>query len=388
MYQIYMDESGHSGDVINWFKDLQQPIFVLCGIIVDSKDVVNLNNELKELYQNLDDEIKSTEEKSNYNLIKASYEVLDKNKCKIIGELVDKKYYYAARIVDTIIRTSFYYVISNDLMDDYNEDARFRLIDDYYVNNRLAELICNNLNENILVLYFEVVEKKNIESLKLLIKEIIKLKSDKIIHSQSRKIKKYLNLFLKSLDQIQEEEISQFIENAILKADNMNGRKKKKVYICPHISSLTNLKQRLIINYDEIEFFHDTQNEYSTILSNYLNLYEDKEFSIKFIDSKSCYIIQAADMFAGILMRVSKELLLNNKYDYFDSIIKIGILSEIDVNIVAKSTFIIKYRNSIGAINSKFILANYKHLDEMDKNYRKTCRRVHNMIKNRAEKML
>jgi hypothetical protein len=382
MYQIYIDESGHSGDVINWFKDLEQPIFVLCGIIVDSKDAVNLNNELKELYKSFKNEIKSTEEKFNYNLIKESYKILEKNKCKIIGEIVDKKYYYASRIVDTIIRMSYYYVISNDLMDDYNE-ARFQLIDNYYVHNRLAELIFNNLNEKIVMLYSHAVEKKNIESLKLLIKEIIKLKSDKIIHSHTRKIKKYLKIFLKRLDQIQEEEISLFIENVVLKADNMNGRKKKRVYICPHISSLANLKQRLINNYDEIEFFHDTQNEYSTILRNYLNLYEDKEFSINFIDSKNNCIIQAVDMFAGTLMRYSKELLLNSdsKCGYLDSIKKMGVLSKIDANIVAKSAFIIKYRNSIEPINSNFVIANYKHLDEMDDNYRNSCRIVHNMMK-------
>jgi hypothetical protein len=45
MHLVYLDESGNSGNNLN---DLQQPIFVLCGLIVPEREWISLERELEE----------------------------------------------------------------------------------------------------------------------------------------------------------------------------------------------------------------------------------------------------------------------------------------------------------------------------------------------------
>lgn len=382
MYKLYMDESGHSGELLNWSKDLNQPIFSLCGILVNNDRLERVNYELKELFCiNSNEEIKSINEKYNYSFITDIFNVIKKYDIKIVGEIIEKKYYYSGRIVDTIIKSSYHYMLTNDLLTR-EELLDYIIINDYYIVNRLAELIYENIDYEMMLLYSEILVHKKLESIILLIEKIINLDSQKIAKCHKGLINRCLSSFGEYIRKIEKERSEEFVNFFILKSDIIRGKKKREIFISPHISSLEALKSRVKMKVDEeIEFYHDEQKEYSKILKDYFNIFEQHELKLEFIDSKDNYLIQVADIFAGILMKYTKELY--NKYKqrkykelYIREIKDTKILDYIDVNIVAKSNFILEYKNNLSRNqgvhkfnNDRFILDLYKSMDEIGENY-------------------
>ena len=109
----YIDESGNTGDALNTGEDFDfcgQPVFSLACVGVDDVDKLNdFITSLKTKHRLQGVELKSTRiYKNKPNFIIDLIDYLDNEQIPIFIEVVDKKYYISANIVDCHVMPPYF----------------------------------------------------------------------------------------------------------------------------------------------------------------------------------------------------------------------------------------------------------------------------------------
>lgn len=358
--KLYVDESGHTGSTLyknNNFNFVEQPYFVLSGILLndeENKNLENFVNALKIKHEVMGTELKAknlynTKDKFINELI--SY-ILDK-KISIFIELIDKKHYINIQIFEVIAPS--------------NRMALEKLPEEYFESaiNCIYEL-SNYLDDTVYDFFSQVLHDYTNDSLEKFYEFLIN-------KFQSSNLPKICKL-------IEDTKKDYFIEKKIdpksaldsfLPIPSINSRG-KLIFLLPNFHAFTNIVgtvNKYCENNKKIysEIIHDSQEQYDSIFDKVFNDMKNINYTIyapnfvnkktnfsiphnttlSFCDSKNHIAIQVSDIISGTLMRwwtdfINKEknsdsakylnsiynlhnkinfVVPKNNFDYFNSLI-------------------------------------------------------------------
>lgn len=355
---IFIDESGNSGDLIKEHIDLdfaEQPIFVLAGIKFNDRLIAELDKKIDNLrkkYKINSSELKSSKLfKNKPEFILELIVELAREKSELFIEVVDKKFYICCSIVNHQIFPPYF---TGDESDGSVQLQR-NIISDYLARN-LTETeymafmnSCINLNENTLNASWDALEKfaslKEDEFSKILLKHINETKDDYSILKSENGIENALKNFVPIPD---------------------IGKNGKKIHLLPQISCLTNIVARVNHGYDlnEIKFLHDEQRHFDNVILDNVNsmtslggvdvpfYYANFNVSsyplVSFENvSNDNLFIQIADVVSGFMMRYVQKVISNQCLApvYHEIFYLINILSQISPNTGAGINFVMDRHN-------------------------------------------
>lgn len=319
----YIDESGHSGDLIKSGNALDfdgQPFFSLACIGVD--DETRLNDEIARLklhYRFESAELKSALLKSNPNFVVDLVELLCKDQHPFFIEMVDKKYFLCANIVNCQILplTSGLEIGPLDL----------------FVRNRFADYLYDHASIKVFEAFIAACAYPSEQTLR---ESIIALQSMNERDGVESDVAQAIRLgAAKCLDEY--ETMKQRRENAHLNylPHPDEGKRSKLVWITPNLSSFCNIYARINLfhggNLSGVRIIHDEQKHLDKILEaakqNTERLLKDgarvytphadyrftQSAPLFFADSHRSIGIQTADMLAGLTMRYFKARAIDTK---------------------------------------------------------------------------
>lgn len=334
---IYIDESGNTGDLIQRNTDLdfaKQNIFTLASVQI-SEDGLNILSEkkipeLRRKYKVQGEELKSKQifESKPKFLLELLDEMAD-NKIIFFIEVVDKKFYICQSIVTHQVFPPYFYSekpgLDNSvqvLRNIFSDLLTQSLTNDEYISFFKA---CRKVDESSLLASFEALSifarnKKN----DILFGDIYKGISDGVFETKDdyRLMKEKYG---------EEYAIKKFLPIPDI------SKKNQSIYLLPHISCLTNIIAKtnfLNNNLSEIKFIHDEQKHFDDILSdNIRTMYSlasadsiikmnNADFKLKSLPkvtvdglSESNIGLQIADILAGFMMRYIKRIVDNVPMD-------------------------------------------------------------------------
>jgi hypothetical protein len=316
----YIDESGNSGDVLNSGEDFNfcgQPVFSLACIGVDEIGKLEVYiSALKSKYKIQGVELKSTKiYKNKPNFIVELIEFLRDEKIPIFIEVVDKKYYISANIVNCHV------------MPPYSSPPETP--ESQFVRNSCADFIYENAPLSVFNKFLDVCRCPSDKALLASFNEVLKFAKN---YHPANEVTWFL---VKNI----EESISDYEELMSSEQDDAymcfipipdSSKRNKSIWMLPNLSSFTNLYAR-INRYvggkvSSACLFHDEQAHFDEIISMGKTLLEeldlsgasavqtaDYEFSeaasLTFAKSHEHVAIQVADILAGVAMRYLQEKL-------------------------------------------------------------------------------
>lgn len=232
---VYIDESGHTGDLVvdsDGIKDFHgQPIFVLVGVSIPQEKLNDIENYIQELKRNFD--ISSRELKSRalfsrkHEFIPDLINKLILDGCNIFIELVDKKYFYIALIIDYLI------------FEPNPTNLKTNL--DVFARWELADKLHQVLKDETLKEYSQVCKKRDKQSF---YNFYLSFKNDLIQRCQDnyfRDILLFLNLHVDTL-LIMDERKKQDIFKTFLPPFDLTIEGEKETVLFPNRTSLTNIR--------------------------------------------------------------------------------------------------------------------------------------------------
>lgn len=308
-YNIYLDESGNTGDIKiedgkwNWGN---QPYFALGSICIESNKESKLYNDLKETLNSfqkglgIETELKG---KANYKFKKeltcAIIDILQKYNAKVYIDISNKKFKIATYIVEYCIYPYYFYM-------GINKDIRDKKVN---AANRIYNIDENILEEFINLCYSdrdEVTIKSNfINFLDKLSKEI-----------NSKEIKENINNVKKNI--IKYEEIGLNFDNLLPIVDRTN--KGAKTIFLPNldaylniISSTATIRLRHI---DNLKIYHDEQKQFGNALEKWtedIKLVNEMNNidKIQFEESKRNILIQTSDFITGVSVQIFNKVIMS-----------------------------------------------------------------------------
>ncbi|MCT8761407.1 DUF3800 domain-containing protein [Glaesserella parasuis] len=339
---IFIDESGNSGDLIKKNMDLNfagQRIFVLSALKFDDNLRLKLENkvrELKEKYKINSNELKSTSLfKKKPEFILDLIVELAKIKAELFIEVVDKKFYICCSIVNHQIFPPYF----TDDESDGSFQLQRNIISDYLTRhltekefqafaNSCLDLNEENLNESWKALLdFSNADNNCYGS--ILVKHINETKDDYEILKKQYGIDYAIKRFVPIPD---------------------IGKYNQKIHLLPQISCLTNIIARINhgANLNEVKFLHDEQKHFDEIMLNNVELMKslgDIDISFHYANfnvltspsvsfdnqSSDNLFIQISDMISGFIMRYVNKMINNEELEniYHEIFNLINILSQI-----------------------------------------------------------
>ena len=320
-FEFYIDESGNTGDIFcnDFYAKLSdQPHYVSVAIGIDSERKVGLETSLKEIfskYTKTGKEIKCKDfYKKRPTLIQESIDFILKNDLPFFIDTVDKKY-----CINTTMCN--HYLFNPCSLKEFDKEQHQKVADfltkymdeNYYqdFNNFLLEPNDSNLIE--LFQLFKDAMDRNIKGL---------LNKNYLI----KQLEKNKNLYLSLKDKYNEKSLGWFTP---IPDYTKNGN---KIILLPNLSTLAHLVARVnyFYNLENVQFIHDTQNDFDDIYSQlitslsdknkldvmetpYANFYTDTISDVRYCNSEDSVFIQLADILSGFISRYYKSLFSNSK---------------------------------------------------------------------------
>lgn len=360
---IFIDESGNSGDLIRKNMDLDfagQRIFVLSAIKIDDSKYSQLERTIKDLKKK--HKINSKELKSTTLFKKKPGFIFDliielaRTKTELLIEIVDKKFYICCSIVNHQIFPPYF---TGDESDGSFQLQR-NIISDYLTRNLTEKEFqafansCIELNEESLnaswnaLLEFSNIKSDNYSN--ILSNHINKTKDDYEIFKQRFGVDSALNKFVPIPD---------------------IGKHNQKIYLLPQISCLTNIIARVNhgTDLDKVKFLHDEQKYFDNIMLENVNLMPelvDIDISFHYANfsvlrkpivlfenlSSDNLFIQIADIISGFMMRYVCKVVNDEKLEpiYHEIFYLINILSQISPQSGTGINFVMD-RKSLSKLN-------------------------------------
>lgn len=321
MTNVYIDESGNSGDLSLVGEDLSfnnQPIFVMTGIILDDENAfVQHVQDLKSKYK-----IKSNNELKSNLLLKNKHKMILElvkffvsTDSKFFIEVVDKRFQLVVNIVDHFLLPPYF-------MPEITEK-------DVVMKLAYASFLYGYLEDQILYDYVQITKNPSNDS----VREFFRKLKDVLLKDEHEEQNwTAIRLVDQSLDEF-EHIINSEKENAwgrFLPIPDKNKRG-RLVWMLPNYSSLASIYAR-INKYangcvGEYTIIHDDQDHFDEILQDAKKQTEESDLmnctympiSVKFdfftsaqlhFESSHNYVgIQIADVFSGLIRRYEENLL-------------------------------------------------------------------------------
>ncbi|QNU66518.1 DUF3800 domain-containing protein [Ruminiclostridium herbifermentans] len=294
---LILDESGRTGtqkyDLCWNFS--KQPYFLLCGVLIPENKVEVIENKINELHARykIQGEFKSTKEtvKKNINeLTEEFWNIIYSNECKMLIEVVNKKFCIAMHIVNYCIIP--YY--------DFPEEQYYSY-DAGVLRRSFANYIYDKISDNLFGDFVEMFDsdKKDLDKLKSLCCRLID-------EADNTDIKEYVEDTLDSVNNYSELGLS--LRHLFPLVDYYKSGE-SAVAVCPHIDSFNNILSRTeSISLSNV--IHDKINELSVALQQ-AAVQQNRE--IEFGDSKKDALLQLADFWAGTTREAVEKVLLNGE---------------------------------------------------------------------------
>ena len=314
----YIDESGNSGDVLSSGENYNfngQPVFSLACIGVDNVDnLKQFISNLKIKYRIQGSELKSTKiYKNKPSFIVDIVEYLGKEKIPIFIEVVDKKYYISANLVNCHVMPAY----SSPPETQESRIAR----------NHCADFIYENAPRPVFDNFIFACKEPSNESLSASFDELYSFIRD---FSPANALSDFLKRNI-------EESINDYEEHKVTTHEAAHrkfipvpddSKRNKSIWMLPNLSSFTNIYARINLHLNgkisDANIFHDEQVHFDEIISHNKELMEGLDMknaisiptanynfsetsSLEFAKSHEHCPIQVADILAGTAMRYVKE---------------------------------------------------------------------------------
>ena len=321
MTNIYIDESGHSGDMIHSGESYDfkgQPYFSLAAVgLSDDYDWVGHVGELRKRYRIPSGEIKSKSLTSKPEFTASLINDLLDHKLPLFVEVVDKRYFICTNI------TTFQILPP---VVGYPESARL-----HFLRNTVADFVYKFASDEVLDVYvkscLEPAESTLIASFRMLREMTTQPFYDSVPGQIAAGIRNMVDVAENRYRELKVERSEAWL--LFLPPPDLN-KHAKHVWMLPNLTSFTNIYARMNRYYegrlDTIRIVHDQQFEVEGILRHSKKLLEnlgssmdlphtpgsDYRFSegatMEFSHSHKLLGLQLADVLAGATMRFFRDV--------------------------------------------------------------------------------
>lgn len=317
--RFYIDESGHTGDVVNSGTDLDfagQPYFVLaCVGIADEDKLEQEVLALRKRHEIGDGELKSSEHLHHEAFVSDLIDWLCRSKAPILVEVVDKRFSLCTHmVIATLVRQDY------EGLGPHGE---------YLLNNQVADALSNLASNEALEGFIEACMSPSDHSLMTLFGRLLKplvSKADVRLSSTERFLKEVVidaGIRYKVARDANPQAHLDFLPLTDL------AKRRQPVWMLPNQTSLANLYARINVvlagKLADVTLVHDEQQQYARVLMDTLKKtervgelkrlpftpYADYRFvertQLKFSSSKLSIGVQVADLIAGLIMRFYRD---------------------------------------------------------------------------------
>lgn len=303
----FLDESGHSGDLAtsDGLDFAGQPYFSLACVGVGNPEILASElDQVRRSYRCGDDELKSN--KLNKKLAPIARHLIDflsEQRWPIFVELVDKKFFVAAHVVNHLLCGPY---------DSSEVDLETR--------NAIAEFFVDEGADHIIGGYLAACRTQTIEAVSSLIDEVWTWldRSDEDIARDAQ----LLTMYTRDRVRVRDAKATAFLPIAD------SSETGKPVWILPNLQCLTNTYARINQSRDAglagSDLVHDGQMQYAKVLKDgkasmehlaamsALPILPFGDYNLqgnsrlRFADSKAEPCLQASDILAGLAMRFAR----------------------------------------------------------------------------------
>ncbi|MFZ6010244.1 MAG: DUF3800 domain-containing protein [Bacteroidota bacterium] len=320
----YIDESGNSGDALNTgnnFDFCGQPVFSLACIGVDDPTKLDgFISHLKNKYRIQSPELKSTKiYKKKPEVFVDLVDFLGQEEISIFIELVDKKYFLSANLVNC-------HVMPPCFCPPETPESQL-------ARNHCADFIYENAPASVFNRFIGACRSPSGESLSASFEEIRAFaKSFSSANGLSQFLLVNIDESIDDYEELKKTDGDTAYQKFIPIPDN--NKKSQSIWMLPNLSSFTNLYAR-INNFhggeiSKIKMFHDEQDHFDEILQSNKELMEGLDMGgavhfptsrydfsetapLEFSKSHEHGSLQVADLLAGMTMRYLQEKIEEKK---------------------------------------------------------------------------
>lgn len=330
-WEFYLDESGNAGDinpkVFNGKLKIEQPVFAIAGIGYPSDCKGELDyyvQYIRRKYNVPNSELKAKSlYRSNPDVFVDIVSFLKQNRFPVFVELNDKRYFIACKIIELIFKNAREIGTHPQVIYDLTR---------YY-----SDFICKELDDNLLAEFAQVSIKRSPHMLNQWLDKILCFLGK---HDSIEADILYGNL--KSVAKSYKDDAQQIpIAHEQYLPEPDKNQRGEIIALLPHIPALISVLQRIIkfttdIGVTDLRIIHDEQRQFEHILLESINTMQDPEIKkmialcavdeitatrsltipddikVDFGVSRDEIGIQIADLLAGTLMRIWRELLTEN----------------------------------------------------------------------------
>jgi hypothetical protein len=317
---LYIDESGNSGEVSTHEEHLrQQPYFVLAAVGVPANQADAARSKIKELktkHRIHADELKSGPiYKKKAPFILELVQTLYNEGYPIFAEIMDKRYYLSMMISEWTLLKGV--GLEHEILDHTNTPI---------IRPRIVGFLCHNLAYSTFAALCEACIKPGASTFEQYIEALISdLRNLGRIYSDAAELMTLAEFTQRHYKELIQTGDPNAHEHFLPEPDPCGGR---DVRLLPHIYAMNHIcaraeKYRTDLGFLPVAFVHDMQHAYSAaLLDNFeafkslpplplaiqrvaprIRLEFPSEASLRFEDSKSDLLIQAADVIAGTIGR-------------------------------------------------------------------------------------
>lgn len=323
---FYIDESGHSGDVVNSgaaYDFLDQPYFVLAALgIEDEAFLAQQIDALRVAHRVPAGELKSKSLQSRPAFISDLLSLVCNQKLPFFVEVVDKRFFVCIQLVNSQLLPSAM---------GFNDGPEM-----YFIKNTLVDFLYDEIPDHVLDQFVAACMKPSDQSLMSAFGSQLLFSFGKSATSVAQDIRDGMHHMvieaMKEYVEMRKQDPEAYLR--FLPSPDLNKRG-KVVWMLPNLSSLTNIYARINLfrqrKLEDVRLVHDQQPELDDILRNAKRAAESiikdtkiKPFtphsdylfiesaSLEFVRSHESLGIQVTDVIAGTVMRFYRDRLRGN----------------------------------------------------------------------------
>ena len=323
---FYIDESGHSGDVVNTgsaYDFVEQPYFVLAALgIEDEASLAQQIDMLRVAHRVPEGELKSKSLQSRPAFVSDLVSFVYDQKLPFFVEVVDKRFFVCMHLVNSQLLP---------LVMGFKDGPEM-----HFIKNTLVDFLYDEISDHVLDRFVSSCMEPSDHSLMSSFGSQLLFCAGKSATSDAQDIRNGMQHMvieaMKEYGEMREKDPN--AHHQFLPSPDLNKRS-KQVWMLPNLSSFTNIYARINLfcrrRLADVRLIHDQQLELEEILRNakraaesIINNTKTKPFTphsdylftesapLEFASSHESLGIQVADVIAGTVMRFYRDRLRGN----------------------------------------------------------------------------
>jgi len=323
---FYIDESGHSGDVVNSgaaYDFLDQPFFVLAAVGIENEAFIAQQiNALRFTHRMPAGELKSKSLQSRPAFVYDLLSLVCNQELPFFVEVVDKRYFVCIQLVNSQLLPSIL---------GFKDGPKM-----HFIKNTLVDFLYDEVSDHVLNQFVAACMKPSDQSLMSAFGSQLLFSIGKSATSDAQDIRDSMHHMvieaMKEYVEMRKEDSDAYFR--FLPSPDLNKRG-KLVWMLPNLSSLTNIYARINLfrkkKLEDVRLVHDQQPELDDILRNAKRAAESiikdtktepftphsdylfiESAPLEFVRSHESLGIQVADVIAGTVMRFYRDRLRGN----------------------------------------------------------------------------